>query len=139
MTSSGAEPTERLVLDTSGYSHLRAGHALTIDWLAVATVVAVPVIVIGELDAAFRQGTREADNRLSLDAFLGEPFVEVLGVDRAIASRYGALVPQLRRNGTPIPVNDIWIAATALAVGGRLLTFDRDFERVPGLDCVVLR
>ena len=137
--ASGAEPTDRLVLDTTGYSHFRAGRAEALDWIAEATVVTVPVIVLGELDAAFRCGTRFEENTRSLEEFLMEPFVEVAEVDRAVARRYGALVAELRRNGTPIPVNDIWIAATTMTVGGRLLTFDRDFERVPALDCVVLR
>lgn len=136
--SSGADPTERLVLATSGYSHLRRGHTEVLDWLAAATVVFVPVAVIGELEAAFRQGSHEMENRRALDEFLAEPFVEVLTLDRSVGRRFGALVAELRRNGTPIPTNDVWIAAATLSIEGRLLTFDRDFERVPGLDRVVL-
>lgn len=74
----------------------------------------------------------------SLEEFLAEPFVEVAEVDRAVARRYGALVAELRRNGTPIPFNDIWIAAITLTVDGRLLTFDRDPQRVTGLPLVLL-
>ena len=136
--SSGADPTERLVLDTSGYSHLQRGHAQVLDWLAAATVIFVPATVVGELEAAFRQGTRQPENRRLLDEFLAEPFVDVLVTDRSVGRRYGTLATELRRTGTPIPTNDIWIAAATLSIDGRLLTFDRDFERVPGLDRVVL-
>jgi tRNA(fMet)-specific endonuclease VapC len=138
MTSTGAEPSDRLVLDTSGYSHLRAGHPHVLAWLAAAAVVSIPVIVLGELEAAFLRGTRLQENRAGLAEFLSEPFVEVLVVDQDAARRYGELVAHLRRTGTPVPVNDIWIAAITLAIGGRLLTFDRDFERIPALECTVL-
>jgi len=55
-----------------------------------------------------------------------------------VARRYGALFASLRRAGTPIPTNDIWIAAAALQVGARVVTFDTDFGRIPGLDAHVL-
>ncbi len=138
MTSSGAEATDRLILDTSGYSQLRAGHTGAFEWIASATTVVVPVIVLGELDAAFRRGSRAVMNSQSLDEFLAEPFVDVAQVDRTVARRYGLIVDELRRRDTPISINDVWIAAITLALGGRLLTFDRDFQPVPGLDCRVL-
>ncbi len=56
----------------------------------------------------------------------------------AVARRYGRLIADLRRAGTPIPINDVWIAATALDCGGHLLTFDGDFKRVASLDYTVL-
>src|SRR5690606_27948235 len=102
--TSGADPTERLVLDTSGYSHLQRGHPAVLDWLEAATVLFVPVTVVGELEAAFRQGTRESENRRLLDEFLAEPFVEVLVTDRSVGRRYGSLMAELRRNGTPMAV-----------------------------------
>jgi tRNA(fMet)-specific endonuclease VapC len=68
-----------------------------------------------------------------LEHFLSEPDVEIPPMDFSIADRYGQLVADLRRKGTPIPTNDIWIAATALENGARLLTADRHFERIDGL------
>lgn len=56
----------------------------------------------------------------------------------AVARQYGRLFAQLRRAGTPLPTNDIWIAAATIDCGGTLLTFDRDFDRVTGLDHIVL-
>ena len=55
-----------------------------------------------------------------------------------IARRYGEIFAQLRRAGTPIPINDVWIAATTLDCGGHLLTFDGDFRSVTGLEVTVL-
>ena len=65
--------------------------------------------------------------------------MRVLDVTRDVASRYGVIFGALRKKGTPIGTNDIWIAATALAHGGRLLTFDEHYAKVPGLDAVILR
>jgi tRNA(fMet)-specific endonuclease VapC len=128
----------RIVLDTSGYSHFRGNHEEVVALIAGADIVLLPTIVLGELDAGFRLGRREADNRAVLDAFLGEDFVEVLPITRAVSGRYGQTFAELRRAGTPIPVNDIWIAAAAIESAGTLVTFDRDFERVGELDAVVL-
>jgi len=91
------------------------------------------VTVVGELHAGFALGTRRRQNEESLAGLLREPFVEVLDVDSEVARQYGEIFAQLRRAGTPIPTNDIWIAATTLRAGGHLLTFDRDFEQVRGL------
>jgi len=101
-------------------------------------VVLVPVIVVGELEAAFRSGSRRQANLDLLEEFLGAPFVSVVPVTRAIAARYGSLWADLRRAGTPIGSNDIWIAATALDADADLLTFDGDFARVAGLRAVIL-
>ena len=138
MPSSGAERLSRLVLDTSAYSHLRRGQADVLDALARAERVLVPTTVLGELEAAFEMGTRARDNRRSLEDFLDEPFVDILTVTAAVARQYGRVFAALRRAGTPLPVNDIWIAATTIDCGGTLLTFDRDFVRVAGLDHVTL-
>lgn len=135
MTTSGAS---RLVLDTSAYSYFRIGHHDVLDALARAERVLIPVIVLGELEAAFEWGSRARENRRALDSYLEEPYVDVLPVSAAVARQYGRVFAVLRRSGTPLPVNDIWIAAATLDCGGTLLTFDRDFTRIPGLDHLLL-
>ena len=138
MTDSGGEVLDRLVLDTSAYSHFRAGHPQMLDQLARAGAVIIPVTVLGELEAAFQLGRRVRENRLTLAKFLVEPFVTVWPTTPAVARHYGRVFADLKRAGTPIPVNDVWIAAACLDCVGRLVTFDGDFERIPGLDCTVL-
>ena len=134
----GADHVPRLVLDTSAYTRLRAGEERVLDLVADAEVVLVPVTVLGELEAGFRLGGRVKENRTALAEFLDEPFVDVLPTTPEIARRYGELFAALRAAGTPIPINDVWIAAAALDSGGHLLTFDRHFERVPALGATVL-
>lgn len=139
MTSSGAEaPIRRLVLDTSAYSWMRSGHGRVLDLVASAELVTLPVPVLGELEAGFELGSRARENRVTLAEFLAEPFVAVRAATPDVARRYGEVFAQLRLAGTPIPVNDIWIAATTLDCGGHLLTFDGHFEAVPALTVTVL-
>ncbi len=133
MTTSGVERVRRLVLDTSAFSRMRAGHQLVLDLVAGADVVFMPTTVLGELHAGFELGQRTRENRLALSDFLGEPTVTVLEIGIEIARRYGELFAQLRKAGTPLPVNDIWIAATTMDCAGHLLTFDTHFQKVPGL------
>lgn len=135
MPTSGVD---RLVLDTSAYSHFRGGHQQVLDVLALAERVLIPVTVLGELEAAFELGSRARENRRALQDFLEEPFVDLLSVTAAVARQYGRIFAGLRRAGTPVPINDIWIAASTIDCGGTLLTFDRDFARVGGLDHLTL-
>lgn len=138
MPGSGADITDRLVLDTSAYSYFRAGHPSALDAMSNAVAILMPVTVLGELFAAFEIGSRARENSATLRDFLAEPFVSVVDTTRSIAERYGRLFASLRRAGTPIPTTDVWIAATALAVEGHLLTFDADFRHVEGLSATIL-
>jgi tRNA(fMet)-specific endonuclease VapC len=115
-----------------------AGDARVHDLIADAEIVIVPTIVLGELWGAFEQGTRARENRVTLDELLAESLVRIAEVSPAVARQDARVYAELRRAGTPIPVNDIWIAASALDQGACLLTFDHDFDRVADLDRIVL-
>jgi tRNA(fMet)-specific endonuclease VapC len=128
-----------LVLDTSAYSHFRGGHPKVLDQLTRAATVALPAIVLGELQVSIRLGRRGNENRVSLAEFLAEDFVTVLPVTPAVAERYGQIFAELRKAGTPIPTNDVWIAASTLEASGHLLTFDSDFARVRRLERTILK
>ena len=135
---SGGESAPRVVLDTSAYSRLRAGDTRVQDLVAAAESVLVPATVLGELYGAFEIGSRGRENRQVLSEFLDEPFVAVVPTTPTVARQYGRVYAALRRAGTPVPVNDIWIASAAIDQGACLVTFDRDFERVALLDRIVL-
>ncbi len=109
-----------------------------LEALARAERVLIPATVLGELAAAFELGTRGRENRRALESYLEEAFVDVLTVTPSVARHYGRRCAQLRRAGTPLPTNVIWIAAATIDCGGTLLTFDRDFQRIAGLDHLVL-
>ncbi|MYN65813.1 MAG: type II toxin-antitoxin system VapC family toxin [Acidobacteria bacterium] len=128
----------KIVLDTSAYSRLRGGHAEVLERMAAARVVVVPVTVLGELDAGFELGRRAIENRRVLAEFLEEPFVNVLDVTVTTVRHYARIFAALRRAGTPIPINDVWIAAATVECNGHLLTFDRDFSRIPDFEHTLL-
>jgi tRNA(fMet)-specific endonuclease VapC len=87
----------------------------------------------GELLAGFAGGAREHLNRRQLAEFLDSPRVTVYAVTESTAELYSSVLNSLRQAGTPIPTNDIWIAAVALGNGLRLYSLDRHFASVPGL------
>ena len=123
----------RLCLDTTGYSRLMRGSDRLRERLEEADEVLLPVTVLGELHAGFQGGRREEENRGVLTAFRRQPGVVVIDTTDNVSQRYAALVSTLKRQGTPIPTNDIWIAAAALENGGRIVAYDAHFAAVPGL------
>lgn len=128
----------RYCLDTVAYSHFKRGEENVAAILDRADWIGVPVIVIGELCAGFAKGSRLQKNLDELDDFLGLPVVETLPVDRRVAEVFGEIIEDLRRKGRPIPVNDIWIAATSFCAGATLLTWDAHFRTIPRVGALVL-
>ena len=128
----------RICLDTSAYSAFKRGHPEAIDALRRARGIVLPPIVLGELLAGFRIGSRDRANRRELEAFLSSPRVRVSPIDAETAQRYAEIFSYLRERGTPIPTNDIWIGACAMQWGLRLLTTDSHFERLPQVSVLPL-
>lgn len=123
----------RLLIDTNRYSDMDAGDRAVVERFEAATELWLPLIVLGELFSGFELGARPAENEKQLEGFLSQPQVGVLFPTEQTARRYGAVFSILRRQGTPIPTNDIWIAAQALEHDLVLDTRDSHFEHVPGL------
>ncbi|MBM4397439.1 MAG: type II toxin-antitoxin system VapC family toxin [Deltaproteobacteria bacterium] len=128
----------RICVDTSAYSHFKRGSPEAIDAVSRAAAVLVPSVVLGELRSGFLMGTRPDENERALAAFLARPVVRVLGVDAEAARIYAEIYVMLRRAGTPVPTNDMWIAAVAAREGAVVLTGDRHFEAIPRVGCRVL-
>jgi tRNA(fMet)-specific endonuclease VapC len=89
--------------------------------------------VLGELVFGFRNGSRFQDNMKELNRFLSHDAIETTTVSDITADRYSRIANQLKRQGTPIPSNDIWIAAQAMEYGAELITLDRHFEKIIGV------
>ena len=122
-----------IVLDTNGYSAMANGSREIATLLESVDGIIVPAVVVGELMYGFLKGTRCAENEAGLNQFLEQSGVSFQPVTRGIAERYGYVKAALKTRGTPIPENDIWIAATALETGSRLLSSDGHFDKVGGL------
>ena len=127
----------RLLLDTNAYSALMRGHADVSATVRRAEQLLLSAVVAGELLFGFRNGSRYEKNVQGLESFLANPYVEFLVVTRTTADRFGRIAAALRHKGTPIPTNDIWIAAHAMETGADLLTFDGHFTAVDGLVTIV--
>jgi len=123
----------RVLLDTNAYVHLLAGDVRILDAIAEADQVYLSVFVLGELLSGFRGGSKFAENSKTLKAFLATPTVEFRGATVETAEVFGQIKHDLRKAGTPIPINDVWIAAHAMETGSVLISYDDHFQRVPGL------
>jgi len=99
--------------------------------LRAADRIAVPFVVLAELRAGFLRGSRSQTNQRGLSVFLQSDRVSVIFADDTTTHLYAMLYVDLRKAGTPIPTNDIWIAALVLQHDLVLFTRDRHFERVP--------
>lgn len=138
MPNFGSEQPRRLVLDTSAYSRMLQRHPQVLDLVSDASQVVLSAVTLGELQAGFEIGTQAAKNRRTLQLFLEEPYVEVADINAEVVLRYGRIFAKLRAAGTPLPTNDIWIAATAIDRGAKLLTFDRHFGQISNLETLIL-
>src|SRR5260221_8903124 len=125
------------MLDTNAYVALKRGNERIAELVRSAEEIVFSIVVVGELLFGFRNGTRYERNLGELEQFLSHPLVALLPASRVTADRFGRVAAALRKAGTPIPTNDIWIAAQAMEVGADLVTFDRHFESVAGLAVVV--
>jgi len=122
---------KRLLLDTSAYFAFMKGHREAGYAIADAEEIYLNVVVMGEVFDAFLRGRQREQNQADFDRFVDSPHVNIIEIDEITAERYAFISDTLRRAGTPISPNDLWIAASALQHGLEILTFDSDFKKVP--------
>ena len=123
----------RLALDTNRYVDLCKGLTPTVDFVATADAVFLPFIVVAELRAGFALGRRGAENERTLRRLLQKEGVHLLLPDDQTTFHYASVFRELRQQGTPIPTNDIWIAALVLEHNLVLHARDEHFDHVPQL------
>ncbi len=123
----------KLILDTSAYVGFKLGYSGIVEYLARAQIVLVSPVVLGELIFGFRNGSRFNRNMEGLDQFLSHPAVATLTISDITSDRYSRIALQLKQQGTPLPSNDIWIAAQTMETGAELVTMDHHFEKISGL------
>lgn len=123
----------RVALDTNRVTDLFRGDAELAEFLATCEEVWIPLIVLAEIKAGFYGGSQRSANEILLQKLLNRKTVGVLLPGRATAEHYARLFVQLKRAATPVPDNDLWIAALVLENDLRLITRDRHFARIPQL------
>jgi tRNA(fMet)-specific endonuclease VapC len=129
----------KLVLDTNIYSDFAEGLPETVDFMAIhGEHLYLPSVVIGELNFGFMKGGQQQFNERKLKEFIKRLRVEIIDVDADVARKYAIIFLSLQKKGTKIPINDVWIAASCMEIGGTLLTRDRHFEVVEQIETVIL-
>jgi len=121
----------KVALDSNRYGDLVAGDEALGRVLETVDAIYLPFIVLGELRAGFARGARPVENERALRRFLHKDDVAVLFADEQTTHHYAAVYAQLRRQGTPIPTDDMWIAALVLQHDLVLCSRDRHFEQLP--------
>jgi len=120
----------RVIVDTSAYSAFMRGHQELTHALQQADEIYLNPVIIGELLAGFMRGRHRKKNRMELDQFVTSPRVSIVDINEETAERYAVILNALWKAGMPIPTNDIWIAASAMQHGCRLLTVDAHYQKV---------
>ena len=124
---------KKVLIDTNIYSLAMKGEANVVNTLRRIDQIGFSAISIGELLSGFKGGSRETENREELNIFLDSPRVVVHSIDEGTAEFYASVLTNLKVAGTPIPTNDIWIAAVAFQHGYKIFSNDKLFNLIPGL------
>ena len=123
----------KILLDTNAYVAFKRNILEVVEIIAKADFIIFSPIVIGELMFGFRNGTRFNKNMDDLNKFLDHEVVDLAEIGKITSDRYSRIATQLKRHGTPLPTNDIWIAAQTVEQGAELISSDQHFEKISGL------
>jgi tRNA(fMet)-specific endonuclease VapC len=123
----------KIILDTSAYVSFKRNVSDLVEIIVNAASILFSPIVLGELMFGFRNGTKFQENMNDLNKFLDHESVEMVQIGQITSDRYSRIASQLRTQGTPVPTNDIWVAAQTMEHGAELITSDRHFQNISGL------
>lgn len=124
---------KKILIDTNIYSDAMRGEKYAIDIFRRNVQVLISPVVVGELMAGFKRGKQEEKNIKQLYEFLSRERVFQLSISSETSEFYAFILNQLKEQGTPIPTNDIWIAASAMENGAAVATRDEHFSKIKGL------
>jgi len=120
----------KILLDTNAYSRFLSGDEKILSVISKADTVYMSIFVLGELFAGFKGGKKEKWNIDLLNHFLEKPTVQILSATIETAIIFGNVKDSLKKSGTPLPINDVWIAAHAIETSAILLTYDKHFQNI---------
>lgn len=123
----------KILLDTSAYAEFKRNNTEIVDIIVNSELILFSPVVMAELMFGFRNGSRLNKNMAALNDFIKHEAVELIQIGSITADRYSRIAAKLKQQGTPIPSNDIWIAAQTMEHGAELITTDHHFEQVNGL------
>lgn len=120
-----------IFFDTNAYSNFKRGDTTVLNAVKNCDILYISVVTVGELYSGFYQGTKFKLNEKELDIFLTNRHVKVINILPKTSKIYGEIYSKLFKNGTPIPTNDVWIAASVIQVESSLITYDKHFLKIP--------
>lgn len=120
--------------DTSLFIAHETGRSMRVDLLPDR--LSVSVITIGELRAGVLSAKDVATRDLRLSTLAAALELDPVPVDAAVAAAWARLRLELSERGLRMPVNDSWIAATAVVMGAAVVTQDDDYVELPGLKVI---
>lgn len=120
-----------MILDTNALSAWAEGDQAIRPALLSAAKLVVPAVVLGEFDFGIRQSRHFRRYTTWLENNL--PYTEIAIVDEETARLYGEIRLLLKKAGTPVPVNDTWIAAAALQFDLPVLSRDGHFDAIKSI------
>ena len=130
----------KLAFDTNIYCDYAEGLPHVVDFLAThGDDIYLPSIVLGELTYGFIKGSRQQFNEKKLREIINKLKIEIIDVNQNVSRKYAIIYLSLVKKGAKIPINDVWIAACCMEVGGTLLTRDQHFQHVEQIETVLLR
>ncbi len=124
---------KKVLLDTNAYTQFLAGNQTVLQSFVKASLIYMSIFVLGELYAGFMGGNKEKENKDILDQFLEKPSIRILDASMETSEIFGYIKNTLKKAGTPIPINDVWIAAHAAETGSVIITYDEHFKLIPGI------
>ena len=122
-----------IILDTNAYSEFKKGNSDATEIIRCVNNIIVCPIVLGELIAGFVLGSKEAINRRELAEFISSKRVIQVDIDNQTSEYFGLIFKSLKIKGTPIPTNDIWIAALSRQLNYPVFTYDKHFNKIEGI------
>lgn len=122
-----------LLFDTNSYSLYVKGDRRLRKLVSESNNIYLSAITIGELYAGFYRGNKFELNERIFSKFVSNSHVKVVNVSARIAKTYGKIYFDLKKKGTPLPINDVWIAACAIETDSTLITYDKHFLKIPGV------
>ena len=128
-----------LLLDTNVLIRFFRSDRKIADIISTFETIVIPTVILGEFKSGVDPLTVGGKRQLEvLDAFLDSPSVDIIPVTEDVSSAYARIFRTLKANGTPIPQNDIWIAACAMDAGAKLISSDNHFTKIPLLDISII-
>jgi tRNA(fMet)-specific endonuclease VapC len=129
-----------VLIDTSAFSEYGRGNNNELKaWFKAENQLVMSLIVIGEIRAGFAAGNRRSENEKILQKFLDAPNVVTVGLNDKTTHEFSDIYLQLRKAGTPIGANDMWIASIAKELDLTVLTTDTDFGYIEGLKLIKVK